>query len=115
LLLAAVGIYGIVAFAMTARTREIGVRLALGAGPRHIAGLAVLRGAAPVLWGVAAGIGGALAAARVLAGLLFGVATHDGASLALAIGLVLAVGLAAVAGPAVRALRIDPMAALQAD
>jgi putative ABC transport system permease protein len=115
LLLAAVGIYGIVAFAMAARTREIGIRMALGAAPRHIVRLAVVRGVVPVLFGVTAGAVASLAVSRALAVLVFGVATHDAASLGIAIALVIAAGLAAIAGPARRVLRVDPAIALQAE
>jgi hypothetical protein len=115
LLLAAIGIYGIVAFAMAARTREIGVRIALGAAPKDIVRLAFVRGGGPVLFGVVVGTGVALVASRGLAGLIFGVATRDVSSLGFAIALVIAVGLAAIAGPARRALRVDPVIALQAE
>ena len=115
LILAGVGIYGIVAFAMAARTREIGVRVALGAAPRHIVHLAFRRGAVPILWGLGIGAIAALAASRSLSSLVFGIETRDTASLAAAIGVVLVAGLAAVAGPARRALRVDPVVALQAD
>ena len=115
LLLAAVGIYGIVAFAMAARTREIGIRMALGAAPRHIVRLAVMRGVVPVLSGVTLGAVASLAASRALALLVFGVAIRDPASLGFAIALVVAAGLAAIAGPARRTLRVDPVIALQAE
>jgi putative ABC transport system permease protein len=115
LLLAAVGIYGIVAFAMSARTREIGVRVALGASPVHIARLTLVRGAAPVAAGVLLGLAGSLAGARVLEGLVFGVQTRDPAALVFAVTLMLAVSLTAVAGPARRALRVDPAVALRAE
>jgi len=113
LLLAAVGIYGIVAFAISSRTREIGVRLALGASPAHIARLALVRGAAPVAAGVLVGLSVSLAAARVVAGLLFGVQPRDPAALVFAVALVLAVALLAVAAPTRRALRVDPAVVLR--
>jgi putative ABC transport system permease protein len=115
LLLAAVGIYGIVAFAMAARTREIGIRVALGAAPTHIVRLTVIRGVVPILSGTAAGGVAALAASRALAGLVFGVPARDAPSLVLAIALIIAAGLAAIAAPVRRALRIDPSIALQAE
>ena len=77
LLLAGVGIYGTVAFAMAARAREIGIRVALGAAPRQIVWLAVSRGLAPIAAGVGAGSVTAWIAAAGLSGLVFGVAPRD--------------------------------------
>jgi putative ABC transport system permease protein len=115
LLLAGVGIYGIVAFAMAARTREIGVRVALGAAPRHIARLALVSGAAPAGAGVIAGAVVSLAGARVMESLVFGVTPRDPIALAAAVLLVAAAAAAAVAAPARRAVRVDPMTALRAE
>jgi predicted permease len=115
LLLAGVGIYGLVAFAMAARTREIGVRMALGASPRQIAALSFARGATPVLAGIAAGVVAALAAADALAGLVYGIAPRDPATLIFAVALVLAATLAAIAAPTRRALRVDPAVTLRAE
>ena len=83
LLMAAIGVYGVVAFAMASRTREIGVRMVLGASGRDIAKLGTLQGAAPVLIGVVGGIAGCLLSGRALRGLLFGVGSNDPATLAL--------------------------------
>ena len=115
LLLAGVGIYGIVAFAMAARTREIGVRVALGAAPRHIARLALVKGAAPVAAGIVVGVAGSLAGARALDALVFGVTPRDPAALAAAVATIAITALAAVSGPARRAARVDPVVALRAE
>ena len=108
LLLAGVGIYGVVAFAMAARAREIGIRVALGASPRQIIWLAVARGAAPIAVGLVAGAIGALLASATIEALLFEVASRDWLSLAAAIALIVLGSLASVAPAARRAVTIDP-------
>ncbi|HEY7056274.1 MAG TPA: FtsX-like permease family protein, partial [Vicinamibacterales bacterium] len=115
LLMAGVGVYGVVAFAMASRTREIGVRMALGATRRDIAMLGTLRGAGPVLVGLGIGIGGALLSGRAIEGVLFGVTSRDPSTLTTAAVVVLLVALAAVAGPMRRAMRIDPLDALRVE
>jgi ABC-type antimicrobial peptide transport system permease subunit len=112
-LLATVGVYGVVAFAMAARTREIGVRMALGAAPRQIARLAAQRGAGPMAAGVITGAGASWLLARVLGSFVFGVTTRDGWSLLAAVIVVAGGALIAVAVPARRAMRIDPVIALR--
>jgi putative ABC transport system permease protein len=108
LLLAAVGVYGIVAYAMAARAREIGIRIALGAAPVQIVGLAVAKGAIPIAAGIAAGAAASWLVATAIGSLLYGVAPRDPISLLAAAGLIALAGLAAIAGPAFKALRIDP-------
>jgi putative ABC transport system permease protein len=115
LLLASVGIYGLVAFAVATRTREIGVRVALGATPRRIAAFAMSSGAMPIAGGLLLGLAGAVLASRALEALVFGVSRLDTISLAAAALLNGSVALAAVAGPARRAMRVDPIVALRAD
>jgi putative ABC transport system permease protein len=113
LALAAIGIYGVVAYAVERRTRELGVRLALGAEPRDVLRLVVGQGMAPVLGGAAIGVVGALAAARALRSLLFGVGAADPATL-VAVTVFLAVtALAATVLPARRAMRVPPAMALR--
>ena len=115
LLLALVGVYGVVGYLVSQRTREIGVRLALGARGREVLAMLVQQGMRPVLAGVVAGVLGAMMASRLLAGLLFGVeptdaATYAGAALTLAVA-----ALAATVVPAARATRIDPVVALRSE
>jgi putative ABC transport system permease protein len=113
LLLAAIGIYGVLAYSVTERTREIGVRTALGAQPGQIVAMVVGGGARLVAIGTVAGIAGALALSGLLKGLLFGVGPRDVATF-VAVPVVLGV-VAVVAAwlPARRAARLDPMAALR--
>jgi predicted permease len=108
LALAAVGIYGVVAFFVSQRTREIAVRLALGARPGDVMGLVMRQGLRPVLAGLLAGVGGALAAGRALQVVLFGVRPLDALTL-LAVGLILLLSaVLACLVPARRASHVDP-------
>jgi predicted permease len=113
--LGAVGIYGVVAYAVARRTREIGVRMALGARATDVLRMVLREGGVLAGAGVALGIIGALAASRVLAGFLFGVTPNDPAvfvAVPLLLGLV---ALGACAIPARRASRVDPVVALRSD
>jgi ABC-type antimicrobial peptide transport system permease subunit len=113
LTLAAVGLYGVMAYAVAQRTREVGIRMALGARRLNVVGMIVREALVPVLFGVAIGIAGALAAARVIASLLFGIAPRDPVSFVFAVCGMLAVALAAASIPARRASRVDPSIALR--
>jgi putative ABC transport system permease protein len=113
LLLAAIGIYGVIAFLVGQRTREVGVRMALGATPAAVTRLFLSHTAGWTLAGVAAGLAGSLATTRLLAGLLFQVDSRDPWSLAAPPVLLLAVALAAAWLPARRAARIDPVRTLR--
>jgi hypothetical protein len=114
LLLAALGIYGVVAFGVAQRRAEIGVRIALGAGFARVISLVVESGLRPVLLGVAAGLPAAVAGAWLLRSVLFGVSAADPLILA-AVGSTLPlVALAACLLPAIDALRTDPAAVLRA-
>jgi predicted permease len=115
LLLGMVGVYGVVSYAVSRRTREYGVRLALGAEPRGLTRAVVRRGMAPVMLGIAAGIVLALLSARTLSGFLFGVVAFDPLSFASAALLLLAAGAEAAVAPALRAGRVDPVRALRAE
>jgi len=115
LLLAAIGIYGVLAYTVTARTREFGVRVALGAEPGRIVSLVLKTGARLVLAGSAAGLAGAAALTGLLKSMLFGVSAHDAATFAI-VPLVLAtVALASAWVPARSAARMDPVEALRAE
>ena len=113
LLIAAVGLYGVVAHSVTRRTQEVGIRIALGAAPASVVALLVRQGMKPALAGVALGAAGALAATRVLAGLLFDVKPNDPATFAAVCLLFAAVALMACWLPARRATRVSPGAALR--
>lgn len=113
LLLAAVGIYGVVSFTVGQRTQEIGVRMALGAQARDVVKLVVGQGMRPVFLGVVAGLAGALALSRFLQDQLYGIAPTDATTFALAAVLLLLVALLAGYLPARRAAKIDPMSALR--
>jgi predicted permease len=111
--LAAVGIYGVIAFLVEQGTKEVGIRMALGASPRSI-GLLVLRhGMALAVSGVVAGVIGAFALTRVMRSLLFGVGFTDGFTYTAVIGLVLATALTASYLPARRAAKLDPVQTLR--
>lgn len=110
--LALIGIYGVVTYGVSQRTREFGVRMALGASPRQILALVAGQGLRLALAGMAIGLAGALAAGQLLAGQLYGVSPADPAVLAIAMLLLAGVALAATSVPAWRASRIDPINAL---
>jgi putative ABC transport system permease protein len=113
LLLAGIGVYGVMAFVVTQRIGEIGIRMALGAQPRDIFGLVFRRALAVVLAGLAVGTAGGLLLTRFLSGLLFGVGTTDPATFVATGGVLAAVALLASYLPARRAMRVDPMVALR--
>jgi predicted permease len=113
LVLAALGIYGVVAYTIGQREREIGIRMALGAGRREVLGLVLRQGLRPVVLGIVAGLAAALVAARTISSLLFGIGAADPLSLASAAALLGLVALAAVYAPARRASGLDPVTALR--
>jgi len=113
LVLATVGIYGIVSYSVAQRTHELGIRQALGARRVDILGLVVRQGFGLALSGIALGTGGALALSRVMKSLLFHVSASDPVTYVVVAVAFLAVALAASYIPARRATRIDPMMALR--
>jgi predicted permease len=113
LVLAAIGIYGVVSFAVAQRTREIGIRVALGATPAQVLRLIMSQGFGLSVLGVAIGAAMALASSRLLAGLLFGVGPRDPMTLAAVAMSLMAVAIVACWVPARRALRVDPTTALR--
>jgi putative ABC transport system permease protein len=115
LMLAAVGIYGVLAYLVAARTREFGVRRALGATPGSVLLLVARQGFAWSIVGLALGIAGALAGGRLLAGMLYGVTQLDAWTyVSVAVGLLLVVATACLV-PAVRATRVDPLTSMRAE
>ena len=115
LVLAAVGIYGVIAYTVALRTREIGVRMALGATGRHVVRMVMREGMALTLVGVLLGTAGALAASRLLRTLLFEVSPTDPLALAGGGVLLALVALLACVVPARRATRVDPLVAMRAE
>jgi predicted permease len=115
LMLAAVGIYGVLSYAVARRTKEIGVRVALGAQTTSVLGMVVGDSMRPVAWGALLGIAGALAVSRVLRGLVYGVGVTDPVSFGAAAGTLAVVALVASWIPARRASKVDPIVALRAD
>jgi putative ABC transport system permease protein len=113
LLLAAVGLYGVMSYLVSQRTRELGIRLAIGAQPGSVLGLVLGSGMKLVAIGAVAGLAGALALGRLLSGLLFGVSTTDPSTYIGVPVILTAVALLACAVPAIRASRIDPLRALR--
>ena len=115
LLLASVGIYGIVSYAVTQRTHEIGIRMALGAEGKHVLGLLVRRSMFLVLMGVVVGLPCSMALSRLMTRLLFEVKASDPTTLILVPIVLMAVASVACLLPARRATKVDPMIALRAE
>ncbi len=115
LILAALGLYSVLAYAVSLRSREIGIRVALGAEPSSVAGLILREGLALTLIGVATGLAGAFALTRFMQSFIFGVSVFDLSTFAEVSVLLVAVSLPASFVPARRAARIDPMEALRSE
>ena len=113
LLLAALGIFGVISYNVRQRTREIGIRMALGASRGDVLAMVLAKAAALLGIGVAIGMAGALGSGRLLSGLLFGVGAADPQALLSSVAVLAAVALSAALLPALRATRVDPMVALR--
>jgi predicted permease len=112
-IIAAVGIAGVLAFSVSARTNEIGIRMSLGADSGRVQRMVLMEGGVLLLIGLLLGVLGSVLAARLIQGLLYGVAPHDPATLASVAALMATIGLAACWLPALRAARIDPGVAIR--
>jgi ABC-type antimicrobial peptide transport system permease subunit len=112
-ILAAVGLFGVMSYAVSRRTNEIGIRLALGARRGQVLGATMRESLVLVAGGLAVGLAIAIGASRFVASLLFGVAAQDGVTIALAMVVMAAVAAIAAYLPARRASRVDPMVALR--
>ena len=115
LVLGAVGVYGVTSYVIGQRTREIGIRLALGAERRRVIHEVLLKGMTPVAIGVVLGGVGALATGRAASGLLYGVSPHDPATFGGVVAFLFVVALMACWVPARRAAHVDPTESLRQD
>jgi ABC-type antimicrobial peptide transport system permease subunit len=113
LLLAAIGVYGLMAYSVQQRTQEIGVRMALGAGPHQVRRMVVIQGMQLALVGIILGIVSSLALARLMKSMLYGVKSWDPVTIVVVTILLSSVTLLAAYLPAKRASRVDPMVALR--
>ena len=113
LLLAAIGLFGVISYSVARRTREIGIRIALGAHPRDVARLVLARASMIAFAGIGAGVLLALIAAQVMRSAIYGVSPRDPLTYAAAIATMTLVSLAAAAIPARRAAAVDPFRALR--
>ena len=115
LVLATVGVYGVVAYGVTQRTRELGIRLALGARASSVQALVLRQGLGLTLTGLGLGILGALALSRLLTTLLYGVSPTDPHVLGLSVLVLALVSMVACLIPAIRATKVDPIEALRSE
>jgi len=113
--LAAIGLYGVISYAMAQRTKEIGLRIALGARSGDVLRMVGVQAGALMLAGLALGLGGAMAVARLVSSMLFAVGGSDALVFAGAAAMMIAIAGIAVSVPARRAMRIDPLVALRSD
>jgi ABC-type antimicrobial peptide transport system permease subunit len=111
--LAGIGVWGVAAQAVGQRTREIGVRVALGATSNQVVRLMAIQGFVPIAAGLAVGLAAGLGVARVMRSVLFQVSPNDPQTIVATVALLALVGAVATLGPALRAARLDPLAALR--
>lgn len=115
MLLSAVGIYGVIGYSAAQRTHEIGIRMALGAPRSTVLSMILRQGMALALVGLGVGLGASVALTRLISALLFGVAPTDPTTFAVVAVILLAVAGGATLFPALRAMRVNPLAALRAE
>jgi putative ABC transport system permease protein len=113
LVLACLGMYGVISYSVARRTNEMGIRIALGAQASHVSMLVLRQGLRPVVAGLLVGVAAALVAGQLIGSFLFGTQAHDPAAIAVVVVMLLLVAVAACWAPARRASRIDPMVALR--
>jgi macrolide transport system ATP-binding/permease protein len=113
LLLAMIGLYGTMAYSVTRKTHEIGIRMAFGAKPASVLGMVLRQGITPTLMGVALGVFAALGATQLISSMIFGVSPYDALTFIIVAAVLLFVALAACYIPARRATKVDPMVALR--
>jgi putative ABC transport system permease protein len=115
LTLAAIGTYGILSYMVTERQREIGIRMALGAGNNQVVGLIMKQGLGIAVFGIVLGVAGAYGLSRLTASLLYGVSPSDPLTYGAVAGVIAIVATAACIVPTRRAIRVDPLEAIRAD
>lgn len=113
LVMAAIGVYGVAAYSIVQRTKEIGIRIALGAARRDVSRLVISQALAPTAIGIALGVAGAAFATRLVASMVYGLTPLDPATFVLAVFVLISVALSATWLPARRATRMDPLTALR--
>jgi ABC-type antimicrobial peptide transport system permease subunit len=113
LLLASIGVYGVVSYGVSRRLREVGIRMVLGANAHEVLAMVLRQAMRPVLAGATIGIAACAAVSRILSGVLFGVSALDPVAFVLAAAFLLMVAVAASLVPALRATRVDPMTTLR--
>ena len=113
LVLACLGMYGVISYSVARRTNEMGIRIALGAQASHVSMLVLRQGLRPVVGGLLVGVAAALAAGQLIGSFLFGTQAYDPAAISVVVVMLLLVAVAACWAPARRASQIDPMAALR--
>jgi len=115
LLLATGGVYGVISYSVSRRDREIGIRMALGAGRPSVLAMVVREGLAPVVAGLSLGLAGGFVASRMMAGILYGIGPYDPMTFIGVPAVLATVAVLASLVPAIRATRVDPLEVIRAD